>query len=141
MLPGILKLQNYDCDTFDADILSQGLILEPREVLSSYSYSYCYIPIVVNDTSACMASIVRQNDVAALIPPFNYNYQCGSVVLTSYIPVFIYGTVVHVEHPTLFFPLLINSWCHGFTGYAIQLFMPLLFSLQILLKYEPIPVC
>ena len=30
-------------------------------------------------------------DSAPLIPPFTYNNQCGSVVLTSYIPVFLLG--------------------------------------------------
>jgi hypothetical protein len=79
----------------------QGLILEPREVLSSYTYSYCYVPIVVNDTSACLQSVIREMDVAALIPPFNYNYQCGSVILTSYIPVFIYGKPGQHKAPRL----------------------------------------
>ena len=72
----------------------QGLIEEPHEVFSSYAFSYCYVPIVVNDTSACLESIVRLVDVAPLIPPFNYNYQCSNVLLTNYIPVFIYGTVL-----------------------------------------------
>ena len=78
-------------------LVSQGLIQEPHEVYSSYTYSYCYVSIVVNDTSACLESIIKEVDIAALIPPFNYNYQCGSVVLTSYIPVFIYGKLRHVR--------------------------------------------
>jgi hypothetical protein len=46
---------------------------------------------VINDTSACLEEIIQEVDIEALLPPFNYNYQCGSVILTSYIPVFIYG--------------------------------------------------
>lgn len=44
--------------------------------------------------------------MAALIPPFTYNYQCTSVLLTAYIPVFIYTYSLQVIAPFIFLFLL-----------------------------------
>ena len=39
----------------------------------------------------CSAYDISEVESASLVPPFTYNNQCGSVVLTSYIPVFLLG--------------------------------------------------
>ena len=45
-------------------------------------------------------------DSAPLIPPFTYNNQCGSVVLTSYIPVFLLGYSIQLLLPFVRLALL-----------------------------------
>ena len=35
-------------------------------------------------------------DVLKLAPPFTYSYQCGSTLLTSYIPVYMYTVLIQI---------------------------------------------
>ena len=46
-------------------------------------------------------------DSAPLVPPFTYNNQCGSVVLTSYIPVLLMGYSIQ-----LFLPFIMLAFMH-----------------------------
>jgi hypothetical protein len=45
-------------------------------------------------------------DSASLVPPFTYNNQCGSVVVTSYIPVLLLGYSLQLVLPVLVMALL-----------------------------------
>ena len=82
--------------------------MKPDEVTASYvytpdcavtKYSHTGEPICT-DTSAIFV------DVASLVPPFSYNYQCTSVLLTAYIPVFIYTYSLQLIAPFVFLFLL-----------------------------------
>lgn len=35
-------------------------------------------------------------EVLKLTPPFTYSYQCGSTILTSYIPVYMYSVIIQI---------------------------------------------
>jgi hypothetical protein len=78
--------------------------VEPDEMTATYSYTpNCAITHyshtgdpVCTDTSDVIV------DVAPLVPPFTYNYQCTSVLLTAYIPVFIYSYSIQVAAPFIF---------------------------------------
>ena len=35
-------------------------------------------------------------DILKLTPPFTYSYQCGSTILTSYIPVYMYSSIFQI---------------------------------------------
>lgn len=57
-----------------------------------YSYRTCqYLTTSPNGQSVCTSYGSVYVESAPLIPPFLYNGQCGSVILTSYIPVFLLG--------------------------------------------------
>jgi hypothetical protein len=46
--------------------------------------------ITSNNEKICIAYAPITAQVAPVIPPFTYNYMCSSVVLTAYIPVYLY---------------------------------------------------
>lgn len=79
----------------------QGLFDSAEAVGSSYSYTDCsnLVYDVATGVSTCKAFTSIEVDVAALVPPFLYQYQCSSVVLTSYIPVFIYSYMLLLMLP------------------------------------------
>lgn len=77
----------------------QGFLLDPDEVSSTYSYSFCYRRVVAS--SECVSYGTRTVDVAPLVPPFSYNNLCSSVVLTSYVPVFLLVYAVHIVLPAV----------------------------------------
>lgn len=56
---------------------------------ASYSYTYCKQFFVVPDISSCLQSetLTRQT---AYNPPFIYNYQCSSSLLTTFINIYMY---------------------------------------------------
>ena len=45
-------------------------------------------------------------ETASLVPPFTYNNQCGSVVLTAYIPVFLLGYSIQLVLPLILLAVL-----------------------------------
>ena len=70
-----------------------------------------------NGETVCTAYSIEEGSTSSLVPPFSYSNQCGSVVLTSYIPVFI-------------------------LSYSIQLLVPILILISMTcLPYETIPPC
>ena len=57
---------------------------------STYEYEYCMYQVVEVDGSVtCRDYGVQTVEVVPLIPPFSYNNLCSSVLLTSFIPVYI----------------------------------------------------
>ena len=70
----------------------QGLFEPDNAVGSVYTYDDCTSLLYDSNEgiSECVAYTRTEVEVAAVVPPFLYHYQCSSVVLTSYIPVFIY---------------------------------------------------
>jgi hypothetical protein len=62
------------------------------EISSSYSYEYCiFFFIDSNGATKCLITAPAIMDVLKITPPFFYSYQCGSTLLTSYIPVHMYS--------------------------------------------------
>ena len=72
-------------------------MVDPPEVSTSYSYIYCFQRTVTE--VQCTTFGTRVMEVAPLVPPFSYNNLCTSMILTSYIPVFIFIYAVHILLP------------------------------------------
>jgi Leucine-rich repeat (LRR) protein len=70
----------------------QRLLIPPDEISSSYSYQSCVLTGLLPDgNTVCLHYGLRIMDVLKITPPFFYSYQCGSILLTSYIPVYMYS--------------------------------------------------
>ena len=70
----------------------QGLLISENPVSTPYSYQTCVDTRTSPDgVTFCNEYSSIEVESASLVPPFTYNNQCGSVVLTSYIPVFLLG--------------------------------------------------
>ena len=73
-------------------ILYKGLLISADAVSTPYSYRTCAFHITTPDGETyCSEYEFVDVESATLVPPFSYSNQCGSVVLTSYIPVFLLG--------------------------------------------------
>ena len=74
--------------------------MPPEKISSTYSYSSCLSWITIITPSIvykiCKSSIIMNMEVLKLSPPFTYNYQCGSTLLTIFIPVYIYTIVFQI---------------------------------------------
>ena len=97
----------------------QGLLVESDPIVSHYSHEVCdfwfYADISQEGGRTCGQFSMHDVDVVPLIPPYIYHYQCGSVFLTLYIPVYIYM-------------------------YSFQLLIPLIYMMLLsLMEYETIP--
>lgn len=97
----------------------QGLLVESDEIISQYSHEVCdfwfYTDISQSDTRTRGQYSMHDVNVVPLVPPYIYHYQCGSVFLTLYIPVYIYM-------------------------YSFQLLVPFIYMMLLsLLEYEHIP--
>jgi hypothetical protein len=69
----------------------------PDDIFSSYSYQRCSSYSVEPDgTTECLKYNPMIMDVLTITPPFFYSYQCGSTLLTSYIPVHMYSVSLQV---------------------------------------------
>ena len=65
-----------------------------------YSYNTCVLrTTVASGETYCSEYSTIEVESASLVPPFTYNNQCGSVVLTSYIPVFLLGFSIQLLLP------------------------------------------
>jgi hypothetical protein len=85
----------------------QGLLIPAHSVSTPYSYRSC----VAFTYSASMETYCSKYnsievDSASLVPPFIYNNQCGSVVVTSYIPVLLLGYSMQLVLPVIVMALL-----------------------------------
>ena len=78
--------------------MCQGLIVAPDDVDSQYQYTYCETTRydARENTTICTGEALRTVYVSPLQPPFLYNSQCTSTILTSYIPVYIFVYVIQV---------------------------------------------
>ena len=65
--------------------------MSPSEISSSYSYESCNLSLIFpNGHSVCVLYTSMIMDVLKIIPPFYYSYQCGSTILITYLPVYMY---------------------------------------------------
>lgn len=64
----------------------------PDPISSLYSYEDCSLNVLKLESGVmeCREYAHFSVDIPPLIPPFSYNYDCSSVILTAYIPVYIY---------------------------------------------------
>lgn len=85
----------------------QGFLVDPEEVTSSYAYTYCSRRIVESNT--CLVYATTEIEVAPLVPPFSYNNLCSSVVLTSYIPVFLFVYSFQILVPIVYICLFTTT--------------------------------
>lgn len=68
------------------------MIVAADAVSTPYNFEECYATAQgLFNNNVCVATRSVQVDSAAVIPPFTYNNQCASVLLTSYLPVLILG--------------------------------------------------
>jgi hypothetical protein len=73
------------------------LLVPPDEISSSYLYQRCTLILFDPDgRTECLLSAPAIMDVLKITPPFFYSYQCGSTLLTSYIPVHMYSISMKV---------------------------------------------
>lgn len=70
----------------------QNLVVEPNQIQSAYSYDFCSVVSLNPDGSqgSCLQHSVQEVDVIPMTPPFVYNNLCSSVLLSTYIPVYIF---------------------------------------------------
>lgn len=69
----------------------QGLFVAAGSVSTAYTYEECLLFVVSSEGTTCSFWNTVKVDTAAVTPPFTYNHQCSSVLLTAYIPVLILG--------------------------------------------------
>jgi hypothetical protein len=82
----------------------------PEEISSSYSYQLCLWYIISDDGSrVCLFSAPQIMDELNITPPFFYSYQCGSTVLTSYIPVHMYSISLQVMSTIVSLVIIFSS--------------------------------
>ena len=88
-------------------IYTQGLLIPAQAVSTPYSYRTCvaYRTSTAGETYCDVYDIIEVES-ASLVPPFAYNNQCGSVVLTSYIPVFLLGHAIQLMLPLIVLTLV-----------------------------------
>jgi Leucine-rich repeat (LRR) protein len=90
----------------------RGLLVEPDEIVSSYTYQICSITAIIivdgEEITTCVSETDRYVEVAPLTPPFSYGYQCASTVLTAYIPVYLYIYCLEILMPFVTLFLLLS---------------------------------
>lgn len=71
-------------------------------VASSYSYSLCVTrSYAIDGSSICTQSQMARMELEPLTSPFIYHWQCASVLLAAYVPVFIYTNVFQFAYPIM----------------------------------------
>lgn len=70
----------------------QNLLVEPDDIVSAYTYDFCGVVSLNADgsTGSCLQYTVNEVDVIPMTPPIIYNHLCSSVLLATYIPVYIF---------------------------------------------------
>jgi hypothetical protein len=85
------------------------LLVPPDDISSSYTYQRCSLFAISPDGSrVCRTFSPVIMDVLKITPPFFYSYQCGSTLLTSYIPVHMYSISFQVLFTIL--TLIVIFW-------------------------------
>ena len=65
-------------------MVHQGLLVQADAVSTPYSYESCNLFYVLRGATICLNRATAEVESAPVIPPFAYNNQCSSVLLTSY---------------------------------------------------------
>jgi hypothetical protein len=82
----------------------------PDEISSSYSYQYCaWSLILLDDSIECLMTAPALMDVLNITPPFFYSYQCGSTLLTSYLPVHMYSVSLQIIYTVASLIIILSS--------------------------------
>ena len=71
-------------------------MVPPVDISSSYSYRSCSLLRITSNSSTCVEYRSILVDVLPITPPFAYSYQCGSTLLTAYLPVYLYSTSLQI---------------------------------------------
>jgi hypothetical protein len=88
----------------------QRLLVPPDDISSSYFYLSCAQYVVDSSgNSVCLFYTQTLMDVLKITPPFFYSYQCGSTLLTSYIPVHMYSVSLQILAIVGVFGFIISS--------------------------------
>jgi hypothetical protein len=75
----------------------KGLLVPPEEISSSYFYQSCEAFLITPNASLrCILSRLVLMDVLRITPAFASTYQCGSTLLTSYLPVNMYSISLQI---------------------------------------------
>jgi hypothetical protein len=78
-------------------ILLQGVFIKANEINSNYKYYLCESWLYSNlDNAQCLSYALVDVEVSPLTPPFTYTNLCGSVIITTYIPIFIYMYIINL---------------------------------------------
>ena len=81
---------------------AQGLFVPASSVSSGYNYDICTAATYIDSgESTCNEYETIAVNVAPLTPPFIYRWQCASVLLAAYVPVFIYSQVYLFAYPVM----------------------------------------
>jgi hypothetical protein len=88
--------------------LRQGLFENGPAIKSTYSFEECSDILFTSYGSKCIEYESQIADVVPIVPPYSYNYDCASVVLTIYTPVYIYGYCMQLLFQPLFHGVLRN---------------------------------
>ena len=89
-------------------VLTQGLLIQADSVSTPYAYGTCLVhATTVGGETRCEEYGEIQVQSASLIPPFTYNNQCGSTVLSSFIPVLLLGYSIQVMLPFVVLALVL----------------------------------
>ena len=88
----------------------QGLLVSADAISTPYSYRTCLEHLTSADFELSECSEYGSVYVvsASLVPPFSYSNQCGSVILTAYIPVFLMSYSIQLLLPLVVMAVLIN---------------------------------
>ena len=87
----------------------KGLFVDSDEIQSTYSYLECAKfeePGNVTVSSTCIELDPIFIEVSPVVPPFTYSYQCTSVLITSYTPVFLYSYIFLIVFPPVVYFIL-----------------------------------
>lgn len=82
--------------SFDSNFFPQRLLVPPDQISSFYSYSYCSLILFTPSGTICAITSTTTMEILRFTPPFTYSYQCGSTLLTSYLPVYMYSITLQL---------------------------------------------
>jgi hypothetical protein len=68
----------------------QGVLVDAESFESTYSYVGCIASVQLGALFECAAYNEFTVEVIPVVPPLTYNYICTSVLLSAYVPIFIY---------------------------------------------------
>lgn len=80
--------------------------MNPDKIESKYTYNECEESIYTTFGGRCVSYEPQYSNVVPITPPFSYNYDCASVVLTIYTPVYLYGACMQMLFQPLFHGVL-----------------------------------
>jgi hypothetical protein len=90
------------------------LFISPNEIYSTYEFLECqnWLYNISTTSRYCISYVTSSVNVTPLTPPFLYYNLCGSVILTSYIPVYIYMYIINIIM-TVISPYIYNIIYHN----------------------------